>query len=211
MSAFVPKKPNRREVIVAGAALVVVGPQRAWAAIPTPAQTEGPFYPDVMPADTDFDLVKVADRVREAGGEILNLTGRVVDMGGQPIPDAIVEIWQCDSGGHYINTADRNAADKDPDFQGFGRVLVDAQGNYRFRTIRPVSYPGRTPHIHVKVYRRDAPALTTQMYVAGEPSNARDGVYRSLQPDEQAAVTVELAPATDGDARWQGDFPIIIA
>ncbi len=205
------RKPNRREVIVAGAALAVIGPQRALAAIPTPAQTEGPFYPDVMPADTDFDLVKVADRVREAGGEILNLTGRVVDLSGRPIPDAIVEIWQADATGHYINTADRNPADKDPDFQGFGRVLVDAAGAYRFRTIRPVSYPGRTPHIHFKVYRRDAPALVTQMYVAGEDGNGRDGVYRSLTPDEQAAVTIDLAAIEDGAARWEGDFTITVA
>ncbi len=205
------KKPSRREVIVAGAALAVVGPTRAFAALPTPAQTEGPFYPDVMPLDTDFDLVKVASRVREAGGEILNLTGRIVDMEDRPVERAVVEIWQADATGHYINTNDRNPADKDPDFQGFGRVLVDAEGRYRFRTIRPVSYPGRTPHIHFKVYRPTGPSLVTQMYVTGEPGNARDGVYQSLTRDEQAQVTIDLTPVTDDDAKWAGNFTVVVA
>src|SRR5690606_21546494 len=124
------------------------------AAVPTPEQTAGPFYPppNQRPDDTDWDLVKIEGRVREAGGEIMHLAGRVLDRNGAPLAEALVEIWQCDASGRYHHVGDRSSDRQlDEDFQGFGTIRTDAEGRYRFRTIRPVPYPGRTPHIHARI------------------------------------------------------------
>ncbi len=120
---------------------------------------------------------------------------------------AIVEIWQCDVDGHYRYPRDGGRAD--PAFQSFGRVAVDAEGRFRFHTIRPVAYSGRTPHIHVKVKLAQRTLLTTQLYVEGEPGNAADGLWRSLRdPLDRAALTVPFKPAADG---LRASFPIVVA
>jgi protocatechuate 3,4-dioxygenase beta subunit len=117
-----------------------------------------------------------------------------------------VEIWQCDEAGHYHHPGDRGRAD--PAFQGFGRVTVGADGRYRFRTIRPAPYTGRTPHIHVKVKLDRRELLTTQLYVQGEPRNERDGLWRHMSEEDRAAVTVAFRPGGDG---LQAHFPIVVA
>ena len=139
------------------------------------------------------------------------MAGRVLDRQGRPLPGLLVEIWQCDANGRYLHPGDRRGP-RDPGFQGFGRALADAGGGYRFRTIRPVAYPGRTPHIHFKVLRAGDELLTTQMYVAGEAQNERDGLYRRLDGDERQRVTVALSPAPglEGGA-LSGTFDIVIA
>jgi protocatechuate 3,4-dioxygenase, beta subunit len=172
---------------------------------PTPAQTEGPFYPLDTRGDTDFDLLHRDNRVPYQGGQPAWLSGRVVDVAGRPVSGARVEIWQCDHQGRYHHPGDGNAAD--PSFQGFGRVAVDTEGRWRFRTIRPVAYSGRTPHIHVKVRLGRRELLTTQMYVAGEPRNDRDGLWRSLSPNQREALTRAFQPTADGLA---ADFPIVV-
>jgi protocatechuate 3,4-dioxygenase beta subunit len=179
------------------AALALPGGVAAAAPLrPTPAQTEGPFYPVELPADTDGDLLQQGD-VRYARGEPAWLDGRVVDVGGAPLAGAVVEIWQCDADGHYRHPGDGNRAD--PAFQGFGRVELDRDGRCRFRTLKPVAYPGRTPHIHVKVKRGARTLLTTQLYVDGDPGNARDGLWRSLRdPQDRAALTLPFVPSADG-------------
>ena len=190
-----------------GAGLLgVTGTARALLA--TPGQTEGPFYPLERHrfADDDHDLVRIESEARDAGGEILELDGRISDAAGRVLPGALVEIWQCDANGHYLHAADRG--DKDPWFQGYGRAITDAGGEYRFRTIRPVPYSGRTPHIHFKV--SDAAGrelLTTQMYVAGEPGNQRDFLYRRLDPEAQRALTVSLSRVGAG---YRGRFEIVV-
>jgi len=150
----------------------------------TPEMTEGPFYPDKLPLDQDNDLVIVSDRVTPAVGEITHLHGRVTDVKGQPVKNALVEIWQVDARGHYLHSrgmnGKRKAEGREPNFQGYGRFETNAQGEYRFRTIRPVSYPGRTPHIHVAVDRGKGHALATQCFVKGEPQNKKDGLIRRL-------------------------------
>ncbi|PLX45679.1 MAG: protocatechuate 3,4-dioxygenase, partial [Hyphomicrobiales bacterium] len=137
--------------MMAGLPLALLAPGRAFGA-PTPAATEGPFYPspDMRLKDTDNDLVKIEGAVREAGGEVIFLTGRVLSRSGQPLEGARVEIWQCDVNRRYLHRGDHGAA-RDGGFQGFGHDITGADGSYRFRTIMPVPYPGRTPHIHVKV------------------------------------------------------------
>ncbi len=161
----------------------------------TPAQTEGPFYPDRLPLDTDNDLIVINNALTPAVGEITHLGGRILSASGSPLRNAVVEIWQVDNHGAYLHTGTANAERRDTNFQGFGRFLTGSSGEYYFRTVKPVPYPGRTRHIHFKVRLRGQPDFTTQCYVRGEPGNARDGIYRSVR-DERAreAITVDFAP-----------------
>jgi protocatechuate 3,4-dioxygenase beta subunit len=179
------------------AAMVTTGGALATAPlIATPRQTTGPFYPRVKPADSDADLVSVAGRPMPAKGTVTHVIGRVLDSHGRPVEQALIEIWQCDALGQYHHP--RDGGGLDPNFQGYGRTETDAEGRYRFRTIRPVPYPGRTPHIHFAISAPDFPRLTTQMYVAGEPLNERDFVLNSIaDPEARAQVIVPLKPATD--------------
>lgn len=117
----------------------------------TPAQTAGPFYPPVLPLDDDADLTRVEGTPGQADGRITDLAGRVLDNSGRPLSGVRVEIWQCDANGRYRHPAERGSAPIDPCFQGHGRTVTDSLGRYWFRTIRPVPYPGRTPHIHAAV------------------------------------------------------------
>ncbi len=171
---------------------------------PTPSQTEGPFYPVTLPDDTDFDLL-AQGRLRYTRGNATSLTGTVTDTSGRPLRGAVVEIWQCDEQGHYHHPGDGGRAD--PAFQGFGRVVAGSDGSYRFRTIRPVAYTGRTPHIHVKVKLAERELLTTQLYVEGDPGNERDGLWRRLGAADRAAITVPFQPAADG---LQARFTIVV-
>jgi protocatechuate 3,4-dioxygenase, beta subunit len=172
---------------------------------PTPAQTEGPFYPVRLPEDRDSDLLRTGTREYTAGQPTW-LDGQVQDTAGQPVAGAVVEIWQCDQDGHYHHPGDGGSAN--PAFQGFGQVQVGSDGRYRFRTIRPAPYSGRTPHIHVKVRLGQRELLTTQLYVEGEARNASDGLWRRLPPPDRAAITVPFRPGPQG---LQAQFPIVVA
>lgn len=171
----------------------------------TPAQTEGPFYPLQLPADADADLLRNGS-LEYAAGQTAWVDGSVVDLDGRPVKGAQVEIWQCDHAGHYHHPGDGDRADQR--FQGFGKLVVGEDGRYRFRTIRPVAYSGRTPHIHVKVRLGSRELLTTQLYVAGDPGNPRDFLWRRLNDAERAALTVPFVPGPDG---LRASFPIIVA
>lgn len=161
----------------------------------TPLQTEGPFYPDKLPLDTDNDLIVINDGLTPAVGEITHLTGRILDSNGEPIRNALVEIWQCDSAGAYLHTRTTNRDKRDGNFQGFGRFMTGSTGQYYFRTIKPVSYPGRTPHIHFMVKRQGQDKFTTQCYIKGYPQNERDFVFRGLKdPKEKDLLCVDFAP-----------------
>ena len=187
------RRLERRRFLGTGAGLVSIGALPACAAglSSTPAQTEGPFYPLDLPLDHDSDLTRVEGRTERAAGAVLELGGRVLGADGRPASGVQVEIWQCDAFGVYHHPGDRRAP-ADPNFQGFGRTVADQQGDYRFRTIVPVAYPGRTPHIHFKILGTDLDALTTQMYVAGHADNERDGLYRRLgRASELVTVTLE--------------------
>jgi protocatechuate 3,4-dioxygenase beta subunit len=178
-----------------GAAAFTVRGVFAEELVRTPPQTEGPFYPDRLPLDTDNDLLVVNDAITPAVGEITHLTGRILDAKGNPIRSAAVEIWQCDSQGAYLHTESGNRDKRDANFQGFGRFLTGTSGEYYFRTIKPVAYPGRTPHIHFKIKRGGKELLTTQCYVRGEPRNVRDGIFQSIRdPRARDAVLVAFTP-----------------
>jgi len=161
----------------------------------TPAQTEGPFYPDRLPLDTDNDLIVVNNDITPAVGEITHLSGRILDETGAAIRNAVVEIWQCDHDGVYIHSADASRKPRDRNFQGYGRFLTDSSGAYYFRTIKPVPYPGRTPHIHFKVTKGRRDLLTTQCYIKGHAGNPQDGIWKAVT-DARAreSITIDFAP-----------------
>jgi protocatechuate 3,4-dioxygenase beta subunit len=207
-----PLFTRRSALAASGAALLAASPFAGFAAglAATPAQSEGPFYPDRFPADTDADLVRIAGRARDASGEILILEGRVLDPEGRPAAGTLVEIWQTDANGRYIASGDRSGArPRDDDFQGYGAARTDGEGGFRFRTIRPVAYHGRAPHIHVKAHHPEGRVLTTQMYIAGDPANASDGLFRRLAPAGRERLAVPLTRAADG-AEWRARFKIVL-
>jgi protocatechuate 3,4-dioxygenase beta subunit len=178
------RRESRRaflEACSAGAAFFTTRGLFAEALARTPSRTEGPFYPDRLPLDTDNDLILIKDNITPAVGEITHLTGRILDTTGSPVRDAAIEIWQCDANAVYIHSADsgQKADQQDRNFQGFGRFTTGSTGEYRFRTIKPVPYPGRpAPHIHFKVKKGDRTLLTSQINIAGHPGNEVDGVVR---------------------------------
>jgi protocatechuate 3,4-dioxygenase beta subunit len=161
----------------------------------TPAQTEGPFYPDKLPLDTDNDLIAINDGTTPAVGEITWLSGRILDARGEPIRNALVEIWQCDNNGAYIHSGTGNRDKRDANFQGFGRFLTGSTGEYLFRTIKPVPYPGRAPHVHYAIKMKGRKELITQCYIEGHPGNERDGVYRGISNEKaRKSVTIPWVP-----------------
>jgi protocatechuate 3,4-dioxygenase beta subunit len=161
----------------------------------TPAQMEGPFYPNKLPLDTDNDLLILNSNITPAVGTITHLTGKITDIKGTPVRNAVIEIWQVDNNGAYIHTGSSNKDKSDKNFQGFGRFLTGSTGEYYFRTIKPVPYPGRCPHIHVKVKQGNKELLTTQCYIKGEPSNEKDGVLRGMKDAKSRdSLIIAFAP-----------------
>ncbi len=201
--------PLRRRLIFGLAGLLTAGPALARRLLPTPPQTAGPFYPLVPPLDNDNDLTQVRGRSERAQGRITDVTGRVLDLNGRPLERVRLEIWQCDATGRYRHPGSAGAS-IDPNFQGFGHTVTDRDGRYRFRTIRPVPYPGRTPHIHFAVLPRDAPRFTTQLYIEGEPRNKRDFLFNSIPVDRRAQVLAAFAPGSNDDSKLSAHFDIVL-
>jgi protocatechuate 3,4-dioxygenase, beta subunit len=170
----------------------------------TPAQTEGPYYPVREPKDADFDLLRNGERAYGKGAPAW-VDGQVIDPDGKPLKGGLIEIWQCDEAGHYDHPAD--GARIDPGFQGFGRVVLDADGRFRFRTIKPAPYSGRTPHIHAKVKLGQRELLTTQFYVQGDPGNARDGIWRRLNELDRQLVTQPFVAGPNG---LQASYTVVV-
>ncbi len=204
--------PSRRSLLAHGAGWVVATGAATWLSPamaqtplrPTPSQSEGPFYPVALPSDHDFDLLRTGSAAYHKG-QIAWVEGMVTDTKGLPLSGAVVDIWQCDHEGNYHHPRDGGKAD--PAFQGFGRVAIGKDGRYRFRTMKPAPYSGRTPHIHVKVWLDRKELLTTQLYVAGDPGNERDGLWRRLDARERTALTRAFAPSADG---MRAEFPIVV-
>ena len=198
LDSFLTRREVLRGGLVLGAAAFLVPGLFAEELARTPRLTEGPFYPDKLPLDTDSDLIIVNNSVTPAVGEITHLTGRVLDASGSPLKDLVVEIWQVDGKGVYLHSADSGRKQRDTNFQGFGRSTTNTKGEYRFRTIKPIPYPGRTPHIHVKVKKGDRELLTTQIFVNGHPQNKGDMVlYDIRDPLDRELVLVDFKPVKD--------------
>ncbi len=221
MSHILTPQLGRRHVVKGLAAFatasLVPGTQSALAAtnlVVTPAQTEGPFYPTDWLGDIDNDLVRVMGEAARAQGEITHVMGRILDTSGAPIPGAAVEIWQCDATGIYRHPRDTHwLRERDAGFQGRGRTRAAADGAYTFRTIKPVAYPGRTPHIHFAITAPGHTPLITQMYVEGEPLNARDGILNGIRdPRQRDSVIVKLRPGDRlEDKALVGTFDVVLA
>jgi protocatechuate 3,4-dioxygenase, beta subunit len=208
MNTITPMLHRRQGLrLVAAAALIALPAMHLRAATlrRTPAQTEGPFYPDKLPADSDADLM-ANGALRYAKGQPAWVEGTLTDSEGRALEGASIEIWQCDQDGHYHHSRDGGQAD--PAFQGFGRAAVDAQGRWRFRTMKPAAYSGRTPHIHAKVKLGTRELLTTQLYVAGDPGNERDGIWRRLSAEDRALVT---APFVAGGEGLSARYALVVA
>lgn len=204
-----PANYTRRSIAAALVALpaIWIGPHAQVAAERrlTPRQTEGPFYPVQLPGDSDFDLLRNG-ALDYRKGQPVWIDGTVSDPRGERVAGAQVEIWQCDANGHYDHPGD--GARSDRAFQGFGKVITGPDGRYRFRTIRPVAYSGRTPHIHVKVRLGRKELLTTQLYIQGDAGNANDVLWRNLRDFDRDALTVPFVPTADGAS---ATFPIVVA
>jgi protocatechuate 3,4-dioxygenase beta subunit len=152
---------------------------------PTGQETLGPFYPVRAPTSHDTDLTHYPGRTGgRALGQVIQLTGRVLDTSGRPLPKAAVKVWQANAAGRYTNPVDNNPAPLDPNFLGVVSFGVDSNGNYRLRTVKPGAYPEpsgtmRTPHVHFDVVNDDY-RLITQMYFPGEPLNGKDILLSTL-------------------------------
>ncbi len=190
------KQPQRSRRRLLAGALGALGStafaSKLNAAIATPRASEGPYYPlpNMRRADIDNDLVKIAGVVKEAGGEIVTFRGTLFDKAGKPRIGHRVEIWQCDVDGNYMHTRDPRSVNFDPAFQGFGHDITDENGHFVFRTIKPTVYPGRTPHIHLKVLEGSRELLTTQFYIKDHPNNARDSLFRRMSAKQADAVSM---------------------
>jgi protocatechuate 3,4-dioxygenase beta subunit len=193
-----------------GGAMFVTPGLFAEALTATARLTEGPFYPDKLPLDTDNDLLIINDSITPALGAITHLGGKLLTASGSPVRNAIIEIWQVDNNGVYLHSADGGGSRNDKNFQGYGKFMTSSKGEYYFRTIKPVPYPGRTPHIHVAVSQNGRRVLTTQLLINGHPQNDRDMVAREAG-DNIKSILVDFKPLADSKiGELTANFDIVL-
>ena len=204
---------TRRSLLVAAAAAggLAAGPALAELVV-TPQQPAGPFYPLELPLDDDNDLTAVDGAAMPALGDVIHVGGRVLDIDGSAIAGARVELWQANSAGRYHHPFDNSDREIDDGFQGFGQTITMNDGGYRFKTVRPGLYTGRTRHLHFAVLSPDGRELVTQMYFAGEPGNKRDGLLRRIDdPARRAGIIVAFAPTPDEPDTTTGQFDMVLS
>jgi protocatechuate 3,4-dioxygenase beta subunit len=209
-------KINRRSMLAASAGLAATalsGSAIGKSMTVTPANPEGPFYPTHKQVDTDTDLTLIEGHTERAQGEVIKVTGQVLDDKGQPVEGALVDIWQANTFGRYHHEDDTATTPTDPNFQGWGMVKTDAQGRYAFTTIKPGAYMvndewRRPPHIHYKVSRRGFREITTQMYFAGEALNEKDNLLNEVAENERDLLVVDF---NKSDGVLHGNFSVVLA
>jgi protocatechuate 3,4-dioxygenase beta subunit len=193
---------SRRSLIggslaLAGAAMVGATP--TWAADPLlrPTDTDdiGPFYPQSLTASEDFDLTRMKGRKRSATGELLYVSGRVLNIKGEPVSNAVLEVWQANAAGRYAHPGDDSKSPLDPNFQGFARIRSGKDGGFRLKTIYPGSYGDRTRHIHFDV-RGQRSRLITQMYFEGEPRNDSDALLKAHSDEDRKTLIARRGSPT---------------
>jgi protocatechuate 3,4-dioxygenase beta subunit len=167
-------------------------PDRPLVPLPhTLTEVTGPLLGDGRVAELDHDLTR--QHAGEPLGERIVVTGRLLDGDSRPVPGTLVEVWQANAAGRYRHEVDQHPAPLDPNFSGAGRCVTDADGRYRFVTVKPGAYPWRNhdnawrpAHIHFSVFGRAfTQRLITQMYFPGDPLLAHDPIYNSV-PDPAA-------------------------
>ena len=204
---------TRRSMLAAGLAAGSMAASPALAdLVATPRQTSGPFYPLDLPLDHDNDLTVVEGAPRPALGDVIHVAGRVMHVDGTSIAGAQVELWQANADGRYHHPRDGSDRKLDEGFQGFGQTITTADGSYRFKTVRPGLYTGRTRHLHFAVIAPDGREFVTQMYFADEPYNEFDGILKRIDdPAERANVLIAFSP-TPGEADTStGRFDMVLA
>ncbi|HEX8457622.1 MAG TPA: protocatechuate 3,4-dioxygenase [Pyrinomonadaceae bacterium] len=164
----------------------------------TPPLTLGPFYPQIKPLDQDDDLTVLRGKHGHAQGKIIHLTGRVMNLKGEPVSGARVQIWQADANGRYTHNSDPNPGQRDPYFQGYSVQKTNEKGQYYFKTIKPGAYPGliagmRTPHIHFEVDGK-IDRVVTQVFFPNEPLNEQDSILQSIKGPHKEALIVKMMP-----------------
>lgn len=191
---------------------VITGDVYAEALVLTPRSTEGPYYPDHLPLDQDNDLTLITGGKAPAGGTVTEFGGRLLDADGKPVADRTIELWQADVNGCYLHSKGvQKGKDRDPQFQGYGKIVTNDKGEYRFRTIKPGLYTGRTIHWHIAVNRGDERLLTTQLFVAGEPQNERDGILKRMGDETQRlSVIREFSAKSSGSEELVGTWDIVL-
>lgn len=201
-----------RRSLLGAAGIASVAPALVWSETlsPTPRQTSGPFYPEELPLDNDNDLTRVRGRDGRAMGHTTDLSGRIVNTSARPLDGVRVEIWQCDANGRYHHPGDRRSVPLDENFQGFGHTVTDAEGNYRFRTILPAHYPGRTPHIHAAVFLPGQRPFVTQIYNRDEPRNADDFLFNRIPVEQRPLVVTEFRRTASGEADFIASFDFVL-
>jgi protocatechuate 3,4-dioxygenase beta subunit len=192
---------SRRHLVVGAAAVAGVSAAKAQKLVSTSSQDLGPFYPIVRPADHDADLTRLKGRNGTAMGQPINVIGRIVDLRGNPIRGARLEVWQCNAAGRYDHPGDRaNPAALDQNFQGFARLATDRDGQFKIRSVKPKDYDTpigrRTPHIHFSIDGH-AERLVTQMYFPNEPLNEVDFLLKNAVSKE--SVLAEAIDPLSGD------------
>lgn len=192
-----------RRRLLGQAGLVLAGgglAARALAKNPTMPMALGPFYPVQKPGDADADLVQVAGRAAKATGKLIEVSGRILNMKGEPVPGAKIEIWQANAGGRYAHKSDNSQVPLDPNFEGFASLVADKDGAYRYLTIEPGAYnvgsSWRAKHIHYQVDGQ-LNRLVTQMYFTGDPLLGQD---RTLAHDLNQKVNGPMPPVIFGQA-----------
>ena len=209
-----PYTSSRRHALQLGLGALALGALPRSAGAATPAQTEGPFFPRHAQDDTDFDMTRIAGHDQAAEGEVVVIEGTVRDEAGVPLAGVLIDIWQANRHGRYAHERDPNPAPLDPHFQGWAQLRSDAQGRYRVRTIIPGAYPvaadwSRPPHLHFKLALRGFHELTTQMYFAGQPLNARDRLLNAVPEAERGQLLVAFS-AVAGDTAPHGRFDLVL-
>jgi protocatechuate 3,4-dioxygenase beta subunit len=195
-------------VLMLLASAIVSGPLAAQALSPRPRDMRGPYYPDTLPSDQDADLTRIQGLDGRASGRPLTFGGRVLDTRGTPLPAIRVEIWQTDHNGRYLHSGSQSPRPRDPFFQGFGVSISDSEGRYAFRTVMPVDYGSRPPHIHARLVKADRELLVTQIYFPGQ--TREPGVSPAWARQREAAQTMRIV-ADDGERGLVGEFDFVLA
>lgn len=204
---------SRRKIIklslISGIASALIPPRaftQALTLVPTPSETEGPFYPVNDQKDKDADLTRINGHTHAAQGQHIIVSGKITDANGQAVVRAMLDIWQADANGRYRHPRDSNPAKLDDNFQGWAIIESDVQGLFRFKTVMPGAYPAsrswiRPPHIHFRISKKGYRMLTTQMYFPHQAYNESDLLLQNKSVVERSAMIARKI-------NQQGNFPV---
>jgi protocatechuate 3,4-dioxygenase beta subunit len=200
---------TRRAAVLGISSGVLLTANRAHAQLKTtPTSDIGPFYPVIRGDDVDNDLTLISGRAGRAAGQIIEVTGRVLNKQGQPVRGATIEIWQANAAGRYRHAADISSTPPDPNFQGFAKLVSGADGSYRYTTIKPGAYNDgddspRPPHIHLDITGQ-TDRLITQMLFPNEALNETDDVVPQWARARLTASAV--GKTSNGALRYEWDM-----